>query len=380
MKFVNWFEILFYLFIIKVAKKFYLGITSSIAFALLGILTSCDIETAPGTMPDQANEPRDYRWKIDTLFYPRSGQTMMLGVWASSPNNVYLVGHNSEPFGKMYHYDGSKWSNVRLSSEEGGTISNIGSLNAIYGFSQNDIWAVGNKIFFQGNSFSEKGLVIHYDGMRWDEIHLDAEPELRTIWGSDPYNLWTGGDSKYLYHYREGTWRVDSLPLSVTHSDEVFIYSISGRGREELFLVADVYYANRAVFSYFFVWTPIQKWLVADSATVAIPWGKGCLWTSNSGVLYSAGGRVSRREQNSWRTLYTPRGFLGDIIGRNDQNIFVAGAFGTLAHYNGMDWFQYDQFADRNVVFTGISPHEGEAFVVGFTVSHPQKTIVLHGK
>jgi len=93
--------------------------------------------------PPVVKSPREYTWTIDTLAYPNSFQTSMRDIWGSSANDVYVVGHNDQAFGKMWHYDGSRWEPVRLHILEGGPLPNIGSLSAIYGFSANDIWAVG---------------------------------------------------------------------------------------------------------------------------------------------------------------------------------------------------------------------------------------------
>lgn len=54
-------------------------------------------------------DPRTYTWIIDTLAYPGSFQTSMQDIWGSSPNDVYVVGHNDRGFGKMFHFDGKQW-------------------------------------------------------------------------------------------------------------------------------------------------------------------------------------------------------------------------------------------------------------------------------
>ncbi|MBI3788983.1 MAG: hypothetical protein HY276_12105 [Ignavibacteriales bacterium] len=72
--------------------------------------------------------------------------------------------------------------------------------------------------------------------------------------------------------------------------------------------------------------------------------------------------------------------FLPRIAGTSDENIFVVGHRGTVLHYNGRDWYQFNQFATPDMVLWGVWTDGKEVFVVGFTASVPQKTLILHGK
>ena len=84
-------------------------------------------------------DPRTYTWTADTLAYPGSFQTLMSSIWGSSHNDVYAVGHNSRNFGHMWHYDGTAWTDVKLSTSQGGNIAGPISVSAIYGISANNI-------------------------------------------------------------------------------------------------------------------------------------------------------------------------------------------------------------------------------------------------
>jgi hypothetical protein len=121
--------------------------------------------------------PREYTWTIDTLAYPGSFQTLMGDMWASSPSDVYVVGHNDQAFGKMYHYDGKGWTPVNTPF---GAID----LGAIYGFSANDIWAVGERIDYNPTpppNFLDSSLIIHFDGSRWTEYKVIGGRHLQTV-------------------------------------------------------------------------------------------------------------------------------------------------------------------------------------------------------
>ena len=102
----------------------------TIAFTLLFLSMCCKDE--PTKPPDDTTkDPLTYTWTIDTLAYPGSMQTTMRDIWASSPTDVYVVGHNDQNRGLMYHYDGKSWSDVKLAASQGGQILGAMDLSAV---------------------------------------------------------------------------------------------------------------------------------------------------------------------------------------------------------------------------------------------------------
>jgi hypothetical protein len=64
---------------------------------------------------------------------------------------------------KMYYYDGNRWRPVDLAF-------GAFDLSAIYGFSANDIWAVGEKIFYNPNPPPNFFRFEPYYSLRWSEV------------------------------------------------------------------------------------------------------------------------------------------------------------------------------------------------------------------
>ena len=119
------------------------------AVAIVIICAGC--EKNPADSKGTPTNPREYKWRVDTLAYPGSFQTSMRDMWGSSSKDIYVAGHNDRAFGKIYHYDGKTWTSVRLHILEGGTIPNIGTLSAIYGFSANEVWVVSERTYYNPN-------------------------------------------------------------------------------------------------------------------------------------------------------------------------------------------------------------------------------------
>jgi hypothetical protein len=82
-----------------------------------------------------------------------------------SDSDIFAVGQN----GTILHYNGSAW--IQMDS---GTAS---TLNAVWGSSSSDVYAVG---FDSGGS----GTILHYDGSSWQEQETGIGSVLNGMWGS----------------------------------------------------------------------------------------------------------------------------------------------------------------------------------------------------
>ncbi|AKU95957.1 hypothetical protein AKJ09_02621 [Labilithrix luteola] len=84
--------------------------------------------------------------------------------------------------GEIRHYTGDPavWDIVT-------NVPTTANLNAIWGASPSDIWAVG-----------DKGVALHYDGSGWTRIKVagldeSRRPDLTAVWMPSPGHVWIGG-------------------------------------------------------------------------------------------------------------------------------------------------------------------------------------------
>jgi hypothetical protein len=333
-------------------------------------------------------DPRTYTWTIDTLAYPGSFQTNMQDIWGSSPTDVYVVGHNDRNRGLMWHFDGAKWTDVKLSTTQGGNVQGPIDLIAISGFASNDIWAVGKRLYDNPTpppNFLDSSLIIRFDGRQWREITLHEARSLNSIWGLSSSNLWSGGWTNKLFHYNGIVWQADSLPVIVQSGGFFQINAIEGNYTGEVFIAGNTHYNNLAKTVFYFFRKKMQTWTMVDSFVVQPShienkWGYVDLWTSPSGELYSCGRGIHKWNGTIWTQLFDHPNILYRIAGTSDNNIFVVGHLGTVLHFNGRDWYQFKQFANPDAVLGGVWTDGTEVFVVGFTAAYPQKTLIFHGK
>jgi hypothetical protein len=342
--------------------------------ACIFLLSSC-------RHPDDPVQPqsgkRSYKWTVDTLSYPRSLQTIMFDIWASSASDVYVVGHNDDCFAQMYHYDGEKWTRVHLAKNDGGIIIGEFDLSAIFGFSPTDIYCAGIKIYdnpLPPSNFLDSSMIIHYDGIGWSEAPIERGGIMNTIWGAAG-EVWAGGYDGTMYHYAHGLWTKEKFEKSI------YFLSISGSSSADVYAscakiidVVDPYDTSQYLLYHY----DGSRWTAIDSFTVTPdhPDPKFGLTLWSSGALYSSGYGVFRREGAAWTNLLSSYWSLR-INGSGNENIFAVSDMGRVMHWNGIDWKLFPELTDPNKIFYGSWTNNVETFIVG---NDGRQTYILHGK
>jgi hypothetical protein len=332
---------------------------------------------------DNFKHPRQYTWNVDTLSFPGSIQTIMEDVWGSSPENVYVVGHNERGYGKMFLYDGKTWEHIPIPLS---AVPGPFDLSATYGFAADDIWAVGNHIVDNPNpppTFLHTSLILHYDGMKWQEVKLTEQKSgLSAIWGSSPDDIWASGLDGTVLHYDGLTWQPVSLPIDIQPGVEPFynFFSIAGNSPENVYLLGLESWESTGYITYSLLHWQGSSWVVVDSLQYS---DFSNIWMSPSGRLYATGSKVNIWSGTVWQEFYDFPGFVSiDISGTDDDNLMVVGRAngGVVAHYDGSDWFRYEELQLSNLEYTDIWTDGKEVFITGYMFGFPQNTVVLHGK
>jgi hypothetical protein len=79
------------------------------------------------------------------------GADVYYGIWATAPNDVWVVGRNPEYTANVLHYDGAAWTRSAPSPD-------FPTLRDVWASSPSDVYAVGT------------GVVLHYDGTAWTRL------------------------------------------------------------------------------------------------------------------------------------------------------------------------------------------------------------------
>jgi len=321
--------------------------------------------------------PREYTWTIDTLAYPGSFQTAMWDIWGSSPNDVYVVGHNDRAFGKMYHFDGHTWDPVKLHILEGGPLANIGRLNAIHGFEANNVWVVGSKTYYNPTpppNFLDSSLIIRFDGRQWREHPVDGGRSLQAIFSHTPDDIWAAGAAGAVFHYDGTRW--SKVPMDAQYD---FFHMAGGLDKEQYLLgvrregpLGDLTRGYRVLFRY-----DGNRWQAVDSVHVT---EDGLYRIAVIGTtLYSFGWGIWALRGGVWQRELTTEAVLQGIDVVSSSNVFVVGQQSLIYHYDGQTWQQQLGIIGAGWWLSAVWATEREVFIVG-SDEGGFKTIVLHGK
>lgn len=267
--------------------------------------------------------------------FPEGERTWSLGyapttewlnaVWGSSSTDVWAVGDH----GAILHHDGSRWSAVSSPTDN--------HLQSMWGSSSQDVWAVGEE---DGTSGGAKS-VIRYQGRSW-EVHpgpfdaADGGVQLLGAWGSSSSDVWAVGSGAVI-HYSGGQWSKVPDPSWLTGNLAGINTAIWGSSASSLWVAA---------------WTDGTALLHHQGATwsraITLPTCRiSSFWGSSATDIWSAGQGSSGADENGclahfdgsrWTEVARPIGHdLHGLWGSSATNIWAVG-YGTLLHYDGQAW------------------------------------------
>lgn len=350
-------------------------------FGLLLSAASCSRDTtAP---PQQPKNPREMIWIADTIAYPGSYQTLLMTIGGTSGKNVFIAGHNDQPYGKMYQFDGSQWSPVKLHTVEGGPFPSLGEFEDLVGFNTGQVFAVGDKAGMYPIHYP---FVAYNDGTKWKELQLiDSSSTIVTsAWGTSPNDMWFGTFEGMLHHYDGKTFRQDSIggiiPQLKSTARTSSIRCITGYDSREVYLLVwaqTLTYGDR----YYILTNRTGGWTILDSLASG---NISRLWLSPGKKLYRVGYGVYVLEGKSWKALLPDFQAYG-IAGTSDNNIVVVGTgysnnfYGKVYHFDGSSWYDLQNLQFTDMRYWRVWMNERDVFVVG-TFSSVYRSIALHGK
>ena len=331
-------------------------------------------------------------------------QNRVNGVFGTSRNNVYAVGEH----GKIAHYDGSSWAVVYDHSVDltdgwastSDTLFVVGEGGAIFRYDGTDwvdqsiprdldfwgIWGSGpSDVYALGNSS-----IYHYDGVNWGSSFEHTEP-LYGIDGVASNNIYAVGGNGTILYYGGSAWTPVVVPgvnqfltgVSMTSDTDAVIVGTAGT---VLRLSGIGWSLERQAEN--LDWqdvsgsSPNEVYAVAEEGTLAVwdgsmweytettggfapngVWGASPnqIWMCGTvgpgqGVVYFYDGAV-------WEQQFAPGQPLHAIWGTADDDIYVVGDAGMLAHFNGTEWS--DTTLTSSSLYGVWSLPRADVFVVG---------------
>ena len=250
-------------------------------------------------------------------------------------NNIWAVGEiYADTTGQAYnavHWNGSTWELKRIRYYGACSAVEYPPLKAIYAFSANNI------VITNGGSIG------WFDG---NTIRLDCGVNplltgaINKIWGSSSNDLYVVGNAGSIAHYKNGSW---SKIESETNLNIVDIWGENNSFINKTEIICGA--AN------IFVNPGSELIKIKEDLTTEILDNTGLgqtfapIWFK-AGIRYSVVGdglyEKTYKDTSTWKDLNSNRSitqyFMECIRGSALNNIIVAGAFGEVIHFNGINW------------------------------------------
>lgn len=174
-----------------------------------------------------------------TGWRPLEGTPLVTSIWGASADDVWMAADNSATNVTTTHERGLTFHG---SPADGGADANAGDplrwtpvdaqsihrLEAVWGTSANDVWAVGGKGTIRRITAGDE---------RWQKIESPTDETLRGVWGSAPNDIWIVGDDGTILHYDGAKVEASSaqLPLGPRPS----FRAVWGSGANDVWIVGD---------------------------------------------------------------------------------------------------------------------------------------------
>jgi hypothetical protein len=274
-------------------------------------------------------------------------------VLANSTRDVFAVGGNREWWrgdsGIIFHYDGNQWTE---------TFNSDIWLHAIWGSSENDVFAVGNN-----------GTILHYNGQLWQQMESGVTNDFRAIWGSSDDDVFVVGNEGVIFHYDGQFWR--NMGSGVTNN----LNAIWGSSDDDVFVVGGDW--NQGIILHYdgLQWTEIfnapfslknlqgntenevsvtaqngailhyegNRWVITENSE--------SLWGNSSGQMFALDEYNYRDDKQNifhydgsqWTEMFKSDTELNAIWGSSKNDVFVVGGDwnqGIILHYDGSQWIE----------------------------------------
>jgi hypothetical protein len=243
---------------------------------------------------------------------PQKRHVNLWGVWAIGPADAWAVGIS----GTLLHWNGQSFQDLSL------TIAVPPSFEAAWGSAPNDVWAVGSN-----------GAAYHYDGSAWTSASTGTKSARNDVWGSARDDVWAAAQDGSLLHFDGTMWTAATSPVTDA------IYSLSGTGRTDVWATTQAQVLHWDGSS----WSVAKSGLAglgppASTGQVTSVWARG---PQDVWVMWLVGGKIDANlahfDGNAWTSTALPAsvGAPHLLAGSSDTDLWLAGALGTLTHWDG---------------------------------------------
>jgi hypothetical protein len=284
-------------------------------------------------------------------------------VWAVGDVEIYdsvkkqLVTYNA------LHWDGKSWGArqvpTTIKNPDGSFLHHLtDAMKTVYGPSTSDVWFV-----------SEYGSATRFQDSTWVEMIFDwgrGPGNANKMWGKSG-DMYFAVDQGYVTHWDGNGFSRPKTGLTYDCND------ICGLGDTAICVASD--------------WSssgPTKMLRIVNGTVTPFPdsglyMGMKSLWFGRQNRIFCAGHEVDTYDGTKWSFGDSAGfGFLMIIRGTAENDIFAAGHYANVVHYNGIRWTVFPEIDPvKQLYFMSLTYRSNEVWIVG---DNGRKAVIVHGK
>lgn len=269
-------------------------------------------------------------WTLRRIYYYGSCSAVMYpelrAIWAFSGNNIALTNG-----GSIGWFDGDT---VNLDCGMNSLLT--GSINKIWGTSNEDLYVVGNN-----------GNIVYYNGTIWQKIESGTDVDFLDVWGTpDGSIVWACGETIY----KTVLVKIENNRANVVFEGTYPMPQIKNRFSDGLLSL----------------WTNDNRFIYVLS-----PYN-----------LYRCENNTTGEGQELYPYDDYFKGAYLRLRGTGINNLITAGNKSTITHFNGSSWRIYDELRNEDQLLRGLDADENLLVTVGekFENTFYYKAIIIVGR
>lgn len=344
--------------------------TMLLLFLIPLLFARCDTAEPPGDTLQPGR--RDYVWAIDTIS-SGSFQTYLTSIWGSSSNDVWICGFDSDRSKSIMHFDGGKWSTAQNIPLQSYAISP----NIVEGVDANFCVIVGGAKYLNQQpppTYYDSAMIMKYINGAWNVKSIGGINELWSLSVLSRDNFFVGDRMGNVLRFTGSNF--EKYRLGARDNPVIILEALSA---QEVYAIT--YYEKNSPTSYYngyFLYNfNGSSWTLLDSNISSTNYNRTSIPTYIKGIgrtLYGCGdiGFV-KKNGNMWEII-TP-GIYGQFGGTNEKNIFLGNQDFGVMHYNGQDWYRFEQLPW--LPYSGVTVFSNAVFLIA---SDGSKTFIVKGR
>ncbi|HSH65780.1 MAG TPA: hypothetical protein VLB84_08285 [Bacteroidia bacterium] len=303
-----------------------------LTFLLLNLI-SCNITEPPDKNNKQEPTSHDFTWQ--KFYFGELGTSEINDIVVINENNIWAVGTiwypdslnpNDVQFFNGVHWDGYNWKLLKIPFKVSRYNNELlpDPLKSIFALNSDNIW------------FTNGFQIVNMIGNQYGDWKF-LSGEINKLGGSNE-TVWAAGKNSNLFkkNINDGNWQKINVDKPGDILD-VFGIVNSNNGKK--------------IYMPLINWDDIKEnYIMEVDNNSKITFFKSAqrliasVWTKSGFPVYLAGDGIFENIEGYWKEInYGAKKFIERIRGNDLNDILAAGAWGTVAHYNGEDWKTYPE-------------------------------------